>query len=175
MKKPEIKKDVIALRESWRKLPNYGCFWSSPDNPRGLKLTPQIEPGRISVEMEIEREHSGFPGIAHGGIAYTIIDGLMGWYLMAHEGRAGFTIQMTTQYKAPLKVGGRYLFEVKSASEGLEEGKISLIGRVFGVADQSRTSLVEIQGQFILPNRALAKKILGADLGSHGEELFPEN
>jgi hypothetical protein len=177
MNSPVIKKDIIALREEWRKLPSYGCFWSSPDNERGLKLTPKIEPGLASVEMTIDREHSGYPGIAHGGIAFTIVDGLMSWYLMSHEGRAGFTTQTTTKYKGPLAVGKRYRFEVTvDQSVPSAPGFSNLIGNAYLVNDQAlpRQSLVEIKGQFILPNRALAKKVLGFDLGKHGEELFPE-
>ena len=174
---PTIKKDIIALREEWRKLPAYGCFWSSPDNERGLRLTPKIEPGKASVEMTIEREHSGYPGIAHGGIAFTIVDGLMSWYLMSHEGRAGFTTQMTTTYKGPLKVGGRYLFEVTLNQEVQSPaGFVALLGRVYNANDPvtARQPLIEMRGQFILPNRSLAKKVLGIELGKHGEDLFPE-
>jgi hypothetical protein len=177
MNQPTIKKDLFKLREEWRKLPEYGCFWSSPDNMRGLRLTPKIEPGLVSVEMTIDREHSGYPGIAHGGIAFTILDGLMSWYLMSHEGRAGFTTQAITTYKGPLKVGKKYSFEV-SVDENVPSAKdrTSLIGKVFDVLDpcDKRKSLVEIQAQFILPNRALAKQVLGIELGKHGEEFFPE-
>jgi hypothetical protein len=175
--KPTIKKDIIALREEWRKLPNYGCFWSSPDNTRGLRLTPKIIPGLASVDMSIEREHSGYPGIAHGGIAYTIIDGLMSWYLMSHEGRAGFTTQTTTTYKGPLKVGKKYSFEVTLDEKAeTSQGFVFLIGKAYNAdeAGETRQSLVEIRAQFILPNRAIAKKVLGLDLGKHGEDLFPE-
>src|SRR5262249_11869682 len=57
--------DILQQREIWRRHPEYACFWSSPDNPRGLRLTPHVEPGRVWLRMRIEREHSGFMGIAH--------------------------------------------------------------------------------------------------------------
>jgi len=174
----QIKKDLIAMREIWRKIPDYGCYWSSPDNSRGLKLTPTIKPGKVSVEMVIDREHSGIPGIAHGGIAFTIIDGLMGWYIMSHEGRAGFTTQATTQYKGPLKVGKNYSFEVilDPNAPTDKQGMISLLGQVFnaGEAEATRRSLVEIRAQFILPNLGLAKKVLGIELNEAFKEWFPE-
>jgi acyl-coenzyme A thioesterase PaaI-like protein len=173
---PKIKKDILKMREEWRKLPDYGCFWSSPDNSRGLKLTPKIELGKVSVEMLIEREHSGIPGIAHGGIAFTIIDGLMGWYIISHEGRAGFTTQATTQYRGPLKVGKKYLFEaVVDQAANPQPGTISMLGRVLNADNPDpKKSLVEIRAQFILPNRDLAKKVLDMDFGEHFRELFPE-
>ncbi len=174
MKEPEIKLDVLALREEWRKLDNYGCFWSSPDNPRGLRLTPNIEAGRLSVEMEIEREHSGFPGIAHGGIAFTILDGLMGWFIMSHYGRAGFTTNCSTQYKGPLHVGKKYLFQVTvSPLEG--DGKtVSLVGEVFPAQNTSAKSLVKMTADFMMPSRMIAEKVLQIELGNHGKKLFPE-
>lgn len=170
--------DPLQLREQWRRLPSYGCFWSSPDNPRGLRLTPTIELGRVFVEMTIDREHSGFPGIAHGGIAFTILDGLMGWFIMAHEGRAGFTTQSAVQYRAPLLVGRRYLFEaLDDTSAKPADGTVSLLGRVFeAVASPgNKDPLLEIKATFFLPNRKTAIRVLGVPLGAEGEHLFPED
>lgn len=166
----EIKLDVVALREKWRALPNYGCWWSSPDNQKGLQLTPNIEPGRLWVEMQVESHHSGFPGIAHGGLAFTILDGLMGWYIMAHEGRAGFTTNCTVSYKGPLKVGETYTFEAKRDEGAKDESQVNLIGIAF---QDPGAPLVQVTASFLLPNRELAKKVLRIDLGPEGEELFP--
>ena len=60
--------DLFEERERWRQQPDYACFWSSPDNPRGLRLTPHVGPGRVWLRLRIEREHSGIQGIAHGGV-----------------------------------------------------------------------------------------------------------
>lgn len=174
----KLKLDLFALREKWRKLPDYGCFWSSPDNPKGLQLTPTIEVGKVSVEMLVEREHSGIPGIAHGGIAFTIIDGLMGWYIMSHEGRVGFTTKATTKYFAPLRVGQTYLFEVKSPELPVCESPINsirLVGTVYqkNVTPEQQKPMVQIEAEFILPNRSMAQKILGIELSDELKELFP--
>jgi acyl-coenzyme A thioesterase PaaI-like protein len=170
----EIKKDPIAMREKWRKLPDYGCLWSSPDNPRGFQLTPTIEPGRLFVEMKVEREHSGFPGIAHGGVAYTVLDGLMGWFVLSHYGRAGVTMRSEVRYFAPLQVGRTYLFQATEPEPGVSaERTVRLIGKVLTSAE-SGIPLVEVDATFYLPDRAMAKKLLKVDLGPVGEELFPE-
>lgn len=167
--------DLIALREKWRKLPNYGCFWSSPDNARGFQLTPTIELGKISVEMTIEREHSGFPGIAQGGVAFTILDGLMGWYVMSHYGRAGFTTQANVEYMAPLVVGQQYLFQAIEDPTNAEspKGTVKVIGQVFNSLSKDKPC-VQIKATFFLPNRKTAQRVLGVPLEEAGEELFPE-
>lgn len=174
-----IKKNIIAAREQWRKLPDYGCFWSSPDNEKGFRLTPTVEPGKLWVEMKVERHHSGFPGIAHGGVAFTILDGLMGWFIMAHEGRGGLTTTATTSYKGPLIVGRAYRFEVteESSEAGAPGRLVRLVGNVFqaDAPEHERRALVTMQAQFMLPNRKTAQKILGINLGILGEELFPED
>jgi acyl-coenzyme A thioesterase PaaI-like protein len=167
------KLDVIALREEWRKLPDYGCWWSSPDNERGLQLTPTIKDGKLSVDMKVERHHSGFPGIAHGGLAYTILDGLMGWWLMAYEGRAGFTTTTTTRYKGPMMVGQTYRLEAESKGEKTARGEITLVGRVFS-PETPKKILVEVQADFFMPNLDTAEKVMGLKLGEVEGRIFPK-
>ena len=170
---PKLHLDLIALREKWRKMPEYGCFWSSPDNPRGFQLTPTIEEGKLSVEMTVEREHSGFPGIAQGGVAFTILDGLMGWYVMSHYGRAGFTTSANVEYMAPLVVGKRYLFQVTETESDSSKGTVCLVGHVYHVENREKPCL-QMKASFFLPNRKTAQRVLGIPLGPEGEELFPE-
>ena len=172
---PKLLLDLIALRERWRQMPDYGCFWSSPDNQRGFKLTPKIEAGKISVEMTIDREQSGFPGIAHGGIPFTILDGLMGWYVMSHYGRAGLTTNSNIEYSAPLVVGKKYFFQAIEDPENASSPKetVKLMGQVFN-ADTHDKPLLQMKATFFLPNRKTAKRVLGIPLGPEGEELFPE-
>ena len=156
-------------------MPTYGCFWSSPDNARGFQLTPEIEPGKVSVEMTVDREQSGFPGIAHGGVAFTILDGLMGWYVMSHYGRAGFTTNSNVEYLAPLLVGKKYFFQAIEDPENASapKGTVKLIGQVFN-EDSREKPLLQMKANFFLPNRKTAKRVLGIPLGPEGEELFPE-
>jgi acyl-coenzyme A thioesterase PaaI-like protein len=173
---PKLRLDLIEMRERWRKMPNYGCFWSSPDNSKGFRLTPEIKVGNVSVEMTIDREHSGFPGIAQGGVAFTILDGLMGWYVMSHYGRAGFTTQASVEYSAPLVVGEKYLFQAIQdvESENAPNGTIKLIGQVFH-SERKDKPLLQMKASFFLPNRKTAQRVLGIPFGPEIEELFPES
>lgn len=174
-KNPQILLDLISLREEWRKLEDYCCFWASPDNQRGLRLTPTIEPGKISVEMTIEKEHSGFPGIAHGGIPFTILDGLMGWYVMAHYGRAGFTVKSSIEYFAPLIVGRAYLFQVINDPQILNSTNmnVNLVGQVFEKNSFNKI-FIELKGTYFLPNRKTAEKVLGIPIQNELATMFPD-
>lgn len=175
----EIKKDVLALRERWRKRPDYNCFWSGPDNDRGLRLTPTIDAGRVSVDVKIETFHTGFPGIANGGVSFTIIDGLMSWYLMSHLGRSGFTKSSTIEYYLPLHLGKTYRFTVKQEGgneiQSLDDFK--LIGQAYEVKNANEVSSkarLVMRAGFFIPDRETAKKVLQVELGPEGEELFPQ-
>lgn len=176
MSKYELKTDLLQLRELWRQLPNYACWFSSPDNPRGLRLTPVIEPGRLWLELEIDKSFTSFPGIAHGGYSYTILDGLMGWYILAHYGRAGVATQTATFYRAPLLLGRRYRFEAVPDEQAEQvPGWVAMAGRVFDPATdpEHQSALVEIRSRFYLPSREQATRILGIQLEPGAEELFP--
>src|SRR5690554_226194 len=87
----EIKLDVYKEREGWQQYPEWNCFWSDLRNPQGLRLTPHIDIGRVWLEFTVEKHHSGIMGIIHGGIPFTILDGMMQWLLMSHIGKCGVT------------------------------------------------------------------------------------
>jgi hypothetical protein len=76
---------------------------SSPDNARGLQLTPNVEPWRAPLRLAIGR--------AHSGISFTILDGLMGWLPMSSLGRMGVRRAATVRCLAPLHVGTEDEFE----------------------------------------------------------------
>jgi acyl-coenzyme A thioesterase PaaI-like protein len=177
MAKFQIIKDVFALRESMRGRSDYGCFWSSPDNERGLRLTPTIEPGRVFLDLKIEVFHSGFPGIANGGVSFTILDGMMGWYLMSHTGRGGFTKTASLNYLAPLHVGKTYRFEVTAEESESSADSFKLKGQVFPIKNSVKSigsrPLLVMTADFALPNRKTAELILQVPLGPEGEDLFP--
>ncbi|MDP2316714.1 MAG: alpha/beta fold hydrolase [Pseudomonadota bacterium] len=164
--------DVHRAREAWRKDPEYSCFWSGPDNPRGLRLTPSVEPGRVWVRMRVERDHSGIVGIAHGGIAFTILDGLMGWLVMSHLGRVGVTSSATIRYQAPLRVGEEYEFEAVPERAVVEvDDAVQVTARVFPVGRRDRPC-ADMHATFFLPNRAHAEHILGRPVGALGDGIY---
>jgi hypothetical protein len=132
----------------------------------------------LYVDVLIGRLHSGYPGIASGGMSFTVLDGLMGWYLMSHLGRAGFTKTCELQYSRPLHVGKTYRFQVMVPEGGsTEPTNYDLVGLVFPVSDGKEPDeakpFIKMKASFFLPNRAIAKQVMQVPFGEMGEELFP--
>jgi hypothetical protein len=165
--------DVKQERELWSKHPEFGCFWSDLNNPRGLQLTPTIDPGKVWLDFVVDKYHSGIMGIAHGGVAVTILDGLMGWFLLSHLGRSGVTTKAVTEYYGPLHVGRTYRFQV-TLVDGVEPSvkAIPLVGKV--IDPDSGKELVKFRADFFLPNRIQAASILQTKLDPIMAKYFPE-
>jgi pimeloyl-ACP methyl ester carboxylesterase/acyl-coenzyme A thioesterase PaaI-like protein len=165
--------DVLRERELWRQHPDYSCFWSGPDNPRGLRLTPRIEPGRVSVRTTIGRDHSGVVGLAHGGIVFTVLDGVMGWLIMSHLGRLGLTRQAHVEYLAPVHVGQEVEFEaVPDPEVPVTAQHVSVLARAYPVGAPDRPC-ARVRAQFFLPDRSKAEAVLGRTLEGVSANLFP--
>ena len=169
----EIVLDLLQERELWSTHPEFGCFWSDLNNPKGLQLTPTIEPGKVSLVFKVDKYHSGIMGIAHGGVPITILDGMMGWFLLSHLGQSGVTTKTTTEYFGPLHVSKDYRFEVTLAEGETPTPKsIPLVGQVFDCA--SKKLLIKFSAQFFLPNRKQAAAILQKTLDPMLSKYFPD-
>jgi hypothetical protein len=169
----QIVLDVQQERDLWSKHPEFGCFWSDLNNPVGLRLTPTIERGKVWLDFTVGRYHSGIIGIAIGGIPITILDGMMGWFLLSHLGRSGVTTKAVVEYFGPLHVGSTYRFEVTLAEGSTPTFKnIPLVGKVI---DQTKNKeLIRFNADFFLPNQAQASKILQKNLDPLLSKYFPE-
>ena len=173
----KIRRDILRDREKWRTIPGYRGFGSGPDNSQGLRLTPRIELGRVWIRMTIDDAITGYPGIAHGGASFAVLDELMGWLVMSHLGRAGFTTFSTVRYFAPLVAGREYLFQaVPDGEADLIEypRRVSLRGSVI---EEGRPNmpLIEMRAEMLLASRRLAERILGRSLDPIVAEMFPED
>jgi len=172
LKFDKLKLDMLTERELWEKHPEFGCFWSDLNNPKGFRLTPEVCIGKVSLELTIDKYLTGVIGIAHGGVAPCILDGMMGWFLISHLGHSGVTSKSVITYKGPLHLGKTYHFEVV-----LHEGRelaidsIPLIGRV--LSDEGG-ELVRLESSFFLPNKKQASRILQKDLDPITSKYFRE-
>ena len=72
-----MSKDVVNIID----LPGNKCFGCGHDNPHGLQIELRIdEAGERIVGTFTPDEHMcGFPGIAHGGLVYTVLDCVGAW------------------------------------------------------------------------------------------------
>ncbi|MCB9686349.1 MAG: alpha/beta fold hydrolase [Alphaproteobacteria bacterium] len=163
--------DVIAERERWRRRPDYRCFLASPDNPRGLQLDPNVDAGRVWVRTTFDRDLSGIVGLAHCGIVFTVLEGLMGWLVMSHAGRLGVTTDAGIRNLAPVRVGVPYELEaVPDPDRPNSASRVHVLARIFPVGEPDRVCAVA-HAQFFLPARRHAESLLGRRL-DESSDLF---
>lgn len=82
-----------------------GCVVCSSVNPKGLHLKFSLDDdGCVEAAFECDETHEGYPGMMHGGVISSILDGAMGNCMFAH-GKATVTAEMTTKFRHPVATG----------------------------------------------------------------------
>jgi acyl-coenzyme A thioesterase PaaI-like protein len=77
-----------------------GCFVCSNTNTTGLKVRFRSEPdGGVTASFCGTPEQEGYPGLLHGGITASLLDGAMTNCLFAH-GMVGLTVELNVRYRA---------------------------------------------------------------------------
>ena len=79
------------------------CVVCSPLNDKGLHLKFETNNDSVLAHFECDRACEGYPGMLHGGIIATILDGAMGNCLFA-RGQAAVTVEMTTRFRHPIYI-----------------------------------------------------------------------
>lgn len=119
--------------------PQHWCFGCGELNPEGLRIKFKVDGLKVTGRFTGRKEHQGFPGVAHGGLAATVMDEAMGWAMYA-VGAWAMTARMEVKYRKPVPLEeevivtaevvrdrGRWLeavSEIRSASgERLSEAK----------------------------------------------------
>ncbi len=74
----------------------------SPTNPRGLNITFVLEPEDVLTgTFSLDHTAQGYPGLSHGGVIATVLDGAMGHWLFAHS-IVAVTIELNVSFRHPL-------------------------------------------------------------------------
>ena len=58
----------------------------------------------VTATFQCDEVFEGYPGILHGGIISSILDGAMG-YCMFARGQAAVTVEMAIRFRHPVKTG----------------------------------------------------------------------
>jgi uncharacterized protein (TIGR00369 family) len=99
------------MRGEIMKVPDLSyCFGCGQDNPKGLHLVNRYEGDRSVMELTVEKEQCGFPGILHGGITFTMMDEVM-HYAIFKRGLESVTISVTIDFLSPGWQGRRLAAE----------------------------------------------------------------
>ncbi len=79
----------------------HNCFACGTLNANGLGLILHVEPARCWTELQLDQRFEGWEGIAHGGIACTILDEVMAWSLVGNDDW-GVTARMAVDFRRPV-------------------------------------------------------------------------
>lgn len=119
------------------------CFACGPDNPIGLHI--HFEPGDDGVRaaVTLAPEFQGWRGIAHGGIAMSLLDEAMA-HAAGYAGHRGVTASVNVRFRKPvpleqrLDVRGRVVWQ-----------RHNVLGVEASVYDASGTLLLHGEGKFV--------------------------
>ena len=85
-----------------RNLVHPRCVVCSFRNGSGLHLEFDVsDDGSVKADFQCNKAFEGYPGILHGGVISTILDGAMGHCMFA-RGQAAVTVEMTTRFRCPV-------------------------------------------------------------------------
>jgi uncharacterized protein (TIGR00369 family) len=120
------------------------CFACGPENPIGLHLSFERngEDG-VRAETTLAQLFQGWKGIAHGGIAITLIDEAMA-HAAAFAGHRGVTASMNVRFRKPVPLGtpvtifGRISWQRRN-----------VLGVEAEVRDAAGVTLIDGEGKFV--------------------------
>jgi acyl-coenzyme A thioesterase PaaI-like protein len=129
------------------------CFGCGERNPEGLHIEFQVDGRSVTGRFTARQSHQGYPGVAHGGIAASILDEAMGWAMYA-AGAWAMTARMQVKYRRPLPLAR----EVAVTAEVVRER-----GRWLEARAELRTLdgslLAEAEGLFVRVPRERARRL----------------
>jgi len=97
-----LNKQNIVNNTSNRVHPN--CFVCGRKSYKGLKLDFFAkDDSNITATFLLDGAFEGYPGMLHGGILSSILDGAMGHCIFA-KGQAPVTVEITTRFRHPVIV-----------------------------------------------------------------------
>ena len=131
------------------------CVVCSFANAKGLHLEFDVtDDGSVKADFQCDEAFEGYPGVLHGGVISSILDGAMGNCIFAC-GQAAVTVEMTTRFRHPVTTYSQatvsakiirtshplYLLEAEIAQDG--EIKATAKGKFY-----NRPDLVDVLGPF---------------------------
>jgi len=82
------------------------CFVCNSANPKGLHIEYVLSDNDEEVRASFwcDKRYESFPGVVHGGVISSILDGAMCNCLFA-RGKTAVTVEMITRFRHSIKVG----------------------------------------------------------------------
>lgn len=120
------------------------CFGCGEDNPVGLHLVfEERADGSVASRVELSADHSGEPGIVHGGIQATVLDEVMGRAVqrrLRDLGRTGTAVTANFELKYRRACPTGVALSAEGRVRDLDWPSVHVEG---GIVDGSGTPLTE--------------------------------
>lgn len=101
------------------------CFVCGPANSHGLELEFRtLGDGAVEAFFPCHAVFAGYPGMLHGGIVCTLLDGAMTNCLFAH-GFVAVTVDMNVRFLHPVTVSLPAVVRARLESEGSPVHRVS--------------------------------------------------
>lgn len=124
------------------------CFACGPENEIGLRLRfERAGEDGVRARTMLRPEFQGWQGIAHGGVALSLLDEAMA-HAAGAAGHRGVTASLNARFRKPVPLGVPLTIQgrVKWTRRNVLELSAS-------VADESGAVLVEAEGRFVSQGR----------------------
>lgn len=121
------------------------CFACGPDNPIGmhLKFVENESGDGVVCRTTLRKDFQGWQGIAHGGIALSLLDEAMA-HAAGHAGHRGMTAGVTARFRKPVPIDREITIRGR-----VGEQRSSVLFVHGQVLDADGTILLEGEGRFV--------------------------
>ena len=121
------------------------CFVCGDANPQGLKVRFRLDGDVCRGEFTPRLEHSGYDGITHGGILFSLLDDVMANWMFL-QGLRCYTAKCEIRFSEALPIGSRVLLE----SRVVRQKQNLVVMEASAVHAENGATLASCQASFIL-------------------------
>lgn len=136
----------------------YRGYVSSKSNPIGLRANfyEDEKHGGAACRWKSSENFESYPTIIHGGVAYSLMDELLGHAVYAQCNTFGVTMRTTTHYHRPLKSG----LEVTGRATVTRRFNRFLTVKGYLFNEQNRVTMA-MSATFYIPTKSQFKRVMG--------------
>lgn len=125
------------------------CFVCGPQNEHGLHLRFERDGEQgVRARTHLRGEFQGWKGIAHGGIALSLLDEAMA-HAAGAAGYRGLTASLTARFRKPVPLGQP--LEIEGRVKWMRRNVLQIEA---SVRDGSGNVLLEGEGRFVAQGRS---------------------